>query len=105
MISPAADDCKRMLGSTSNGALSEHQKFDDFNHGDWLASDRSRCFNRNLPLFELGIRDEHEGGIGTGLCPLCELAKVGCCLLLDPPVLNERKPVCLEDADSFPDRW
>ena len=65
-----------MLG----GALSEHQKFDDFNHGDWLAFDRSRCFNRHLPLFEFGIRDEHEGGIGTGLCPLCELAKTGCYL-------------------------
>src|SRR6476661_31098 len=104
LISSAADGRKRMSRNASNRTVSEHQQFDDFDDGDWPAFDSSRSFDRRLPRVELGVRDKHKGGIGTGLCPLGKLAKTGCSLLLNLPVLCQCEPVCLEDADGVAGR-
>jgi len=92
-----------MLRGASIRTVSKHQEFDYFENWAWHLSGNSCGFYRDLALFELGVRDKRERGIGTGLSPFGEVAETGRSLLLDALVLSQREPACLEDADGFRD--
>src|SRR5262245_40118074 len=79
----------------------EYQHVDGFNHGFWSAFVCSGALKLGLASLEFGVREQHEGGIGSQPGPGSKLAQAVARFLRDALKRGKSEagcPECLKDV-------